>query len=63
MAGSFAEARAQILSLQPAALRAKAGEVRSFGSASVSAGSHAPARRPTGSVPSAARRTRPTRSG
>ena len=39
MAGSFAEARAQILSLQPAVLRAKAGEVRSFGSASVSAGS------------------------
>ena len=39
MAGSFAEARAQILSLQPAVLRAKAGEVRTFGSASVSAGS------------------------
>jgi hypothetical protein len=38
MAGSFAEARAQILSLQPATLRAKAGEVRRFGSASISAG-------------------------
>jgi hypothetical protein len=38
MAGSFAEARAQILSLQPATLRAKAGDVRRFGSASISAG-------------------------
>ena len=38
MAGSFAEARAQILSLRPATLRANAGEVRRFGSASISAG-------------------------
>jgi hypothetical protein len=38
MAGSFAEARAQILSLRPAVLRTKAGEVRRFGSASISAG-------------------------
>ena len=38
MAGSFAEARAQILSLQPATLRVKAGEVRRFGSASTAAG-------------------------
>jgi len=38
MAGSFVEARAQILSLQPAVLQAKAGEVRSFGSASIAAG-------------------------
>jgi hypothetical protein len=39
MAGSFAEARAQILSLQPATLRAKAADVRSFGAESVAAGS------------------------
>jgi hypothetical protein len=39
MAGSFGEARAQILSLRPAELRAKSGEVRSFGTESVAAGS------------------------
>ncbi len=38
MAGTFAEARAQILSLQPAALKTRSTQVRSFGTASTGAG-------------------------